>query len=293
MRVNDTSLYSKLINLDKSPYEKLNIKLCKQSLRVPRRTSNLASRAELGRLPMAHSIIVALLKYNLRSKLLGTGELLAHAFSSQSKRLRNSYNTLTYSKTCTSLIDSLGIPLDVDITNGTIRTNCLKRYGNVVKIASIKQFRILFRNNVNLLDNESRLSVYGSVKREYLYEKYLDMGCQHISDFTKFRMSIHWLPIERGRYCKPKIPRDERLCYFCKQYVGTEYHVLMECNHSILKDLRENFLSNIFQLFPIMVNWPPKTTFQYIMLGIERDILRFVTDWITQCNRVHKEKGTG
>ena len=45
---------------------------------------------------------------------------------------------------------------------------------------------------------------------------------ENISEFTKFRMSTHWLPIERGRFEKLIVPREERLCYFCKSEVGTE-----------------------------------------------------------------------
>ena len=42
------AIYEKLMNNDKTPYEISNIKLCKQSLRLPLRVSNLAARAELG-----------------------------------------------------------------------------------------------------------------------------------------------------------------------------------------------------------------------------------------------------
>ena len=49
---------------DKTPYEKLSIMLSKQCLQLPRRASNMASRAEFGRLPLRHHIIVAGLPKN-------------------------------------------------------------------------------------------------------------------------------------------------------------------------------------------------------------------------------------
>ena len=86
------------MNNDKTPYEIINIKLCKQSLRLPLRVSNLAARSELGRLPLRHNIIVAQLKYFARAKLINNSEFLVQAFISQGKLLKNSYNTFTYTQ---------------------------------------------------------------------------------------------------------------------------------------------------------------------------------------------------
>ena len=55
------SVYEQIMFNDKTPYEKVNIMLSKQCLQLPRRASNMASRAELGRLPLRHHIIVAML----------------------------------------------------------------------------------------------------------------------------------------------------------------------------------------------------------------------------------------
>ena len=102
----------------------------------------------------------------------------------------------------------------------------MKQYGGLVKEKSMQDLHMFLRK-INL---------------EYKYEKYLDMTCENISEFTKFRMSTHWLPIERGRYEKPKVPREERLCYFCKSEVGTEYHVFMKCSDPIMRNLRKEHI---------------------------------------------------
>ena len=53
---------------------------------------------------------------------------------------------------------------------------------------------------------------------------YKDM---HRSDFAKFRTGVAPLRIETGRYeCIPEI---ERSCIFCKDSVGDEIHLLLEC----------------------------------------------------------------
>ena len=81
------SVYEQIMFNDKTPYEKINIMLSKQCLQLPRRASNMASRAELGRLPLRHHIIVAMLKYQFRYRylIMNDNELISQAFLSQAK----------------------------------------------------------------------------------------------------------------------------------------------------------------------------------------------------------------
>ena len=58
------------------------------------------------------------------------------------------------------------------------------------------------------------------------------------SKITQLRISAHCLNIERGRYNKPKIPREERFCKFCIE-VETEEHFLISCHK--YKDIRKTF----------------------------------------------------
>ena len=49
-------------------------------------------------------------------------------------------------------------------------------------------------------------------------------------ELTKLRISNHDLLIERGRYCLPKVPREERLCPVCsKQTIEDEIHFIFDC----------------------------------------------------------------
>ena len=47
-------------------------------------------------------------------------------------------------------------------------------------------------------------------------------------EISKFRISAHYLNIERGRYTKPKTPRNYRICPHCTS-VETETHFFTEC----------------------------------------------------------------
>jgi hypothetical protein len=49
------------------------------------------------------------------------------------------------------------------------------------------------------------------------------------SKITQLRISAHCLNIERGKYNKPKIPREERFCKFCTE-VETEEHFSISCH---------------------------------------------------------------
>ena len=46
---------------------------------------------------------------------------------------------------------------------------------------------------------------------------------------TRWRLSCHPLYIERGRYCRPKPPRDQRKCMIC-MVVEDENHALFVCS---------------------------------------------------------------
>ena len=77
------SLYKQLLENDHTPYEHFNINVSKHSLQLPKRTSNVACRAELGRLPLRHFILVSVLKFQVRMILLDNLVLIKAGYQSQ------------------------------------------------------------------------------------------------------------------------------------------------------------------------------------------------------------------
>ena len=76
------------------------------------------------------------------------------------------------------------------------------------------------------------LRSYVLLKQEYKLENYLFV----IRDYklrksiSKLRLSSHELMIEKGRYTKPKVPAEKRLCKCCTTgSVENEMHFLLEC----------------------------------------------------------------
>ena len=103
------SLYKQLMENDNTPYEHLNIKVSKHSLQLPKRTSNVACRAELGRLPLRHFILVSVLKFQARMMLLDNLALIKSGYQSQLKQTSNSRNTLTYVQLCELIKSELNL----------------------------------------------------------------------------------------------------------------------------------------------------------------------------------------
>ena len=103
-------------------------------------------------------------------------------------------------------------------------------------------------------------------------------------------MSIHGFPIERGRYNKPKTPRNERLCLFCRKCIGDENHVMMECDHDILKKIRDYYISQIVKINSAMAILPSDLFFKYCILCIDMNIVPLVATWIKRCNEAHTHK---
>ena len=74
------------------------------------------------------------------------------------------------------------------------------------------------------------------------------------SKITQLRISAHCLNIERGKYNKPKIPREERFCKFCIE-VETEEHFLISCHK--YKDIRKT----VFQFYGLYLKDSHNTYF--------------------------------
>ena len=131
------SVYEQIMFNDKTPYEKLNTMLSKQCLQLPRRASNMAPRAELGRLPLRHHIIVAMLKYQFRYLIMNDNELISQAFLSQAKLTRNYSNTMTYTQVCQSSKISLGVKENSSDINNIVLIHNIKRYGDQIKMSGL------------------------------------------------------------------------------------------------------------------------------------------------------------
>ena len=79
---------------------------------------------------------------------------------------------------------------------------------------------------------------------------------------SRFRLSAHFLPIEKRRY--QKIKREDRLCPICNlRVVGDEMHYLLKCENVKMKSIRKEFKNNIEILQPTFKNFDIKNAVIY------------------------------
>ena len=87
---------SKILSKDLSPFENLHLRCCKDSLRLPKSSSNMGCRAELGRFPLIKDVIMNILKFDMRLQSVNNHDILKLAHVSQQRLGKNSQNTFTY-----------------------------------------------------------------------------------------------------------------------------------------------------------------------------------------------------
>ncbi len=77
------------------------------------------------------------------------------------------------------------------------------------------------------LESSSR-DFYKIIKKNFELEAYLTrLAAKDRQYITKFRLSNIKLPIETGRW--HKIAKENRLCNFCRESIGDEFHILFVC----------------------------------------------------------------
>ena len=106
-----------------------------------------------------------------------------------------------------------------------------------------------------MADPDSKLNLYCHIKQSFGYSPYLSVYREEKQRraLSRFRISAHNLPIETGRYVKPKkIPRSLRTCPLCTKSVGDESHYLLHCPSDPFPPLRQPLLASLTHKFPLL-----------------------------------------
>ena len=75
---------------------------------------------------------------------------------------------------------------------------------------------------------ESESNIYRILKVEFKQSPYMKiLPINLCKTFLKYRTRNHRLPTEIGRW--RGIPYKDRLCNLCKQCIGDEFHMVLEC----------------------------------------------------------------
>ena len=252
--------------------------------------SNIGVRSELGRLPLIYNIISTICKYRMQLEYHTDGDLLFHAFKSQLRLNSNSYNTLTYSKFTKEVFQELGFPTIPMIKSNTIKRtlnslvkpvmdNCRKYYINWFKdkLASLKN------------SEESKLQIFTLLKGQYQYECFLD-HTPFGKYIARFKLSAHNLPIERGRYTKPKTPRNLRMCTLCSSEVGNEIHAMFKYQNDDITGFCKKYMGRILKISPQINSLSDADKLLYLLKGVDTEIINITGEWLYNIDQAYKKR---
>ena len=84
---------------------------------------------------------------------------------------------------------------------------------------------------LNKIRREPKMRTYVKFKSSFIKEDYLHIKHAKLRHATaRLLISAHNLLIERGRYARPPIPPEERVCRTCSGHqTDEEYHFMMAC----------------------------------------------------------------
>ena len=168
------------------------------------------------------------------------------------------YYDLNYDFSCNSLSDSI-----------------VNRYIGIMKNKYVSYWN-------QTLQQSQKLSFYCTIKDDYSPSPYLVLTRKNPSRkaLVRFRISSHQLRIETGRY--EKIPRDERICYFCTgNKIEDENHFLLDCK--AYSQIRDTFFSKLETKIPDFKSLSHDTLISLLMNSSDYLINCQLVSFISQC----------
>ena len=211
--------YQNSAQIEKHPIEIMHLEFCKSILRVHRRATNNACRAELGQFPSYIKIYKRVMKYWIHLKNSDPDSYQYKALQSQEmSKEKSPFTQLVLTlRSCPNFV----LPQNQS-ENKPIRVNQIIRH----------QKQTYITNWNTQTKTQSKMQCYLDLKREYRLADYLTTvtNTKYRNILTKYRLSEHSLAIETGRYKQSWLPKEERFCQLCKEdKVETELHFLTEC----------------------------------------------------------------
>ena len=267
---------------DKNPIEKVHLHFCKFYLGLTKRASNAASRSELGRLPLKYEIEKKVLKYFIHLENMSDSTITKQLYVLSKSFPANRQSFFTH---VNELVDKYNLPKNTTSLSMYIRKS--------MKTIKQKMLNDHIQNWVSQIGNSSKLSLYNSIKHNYLQETYIDnvKNIKHRQLLTKFRISHHDLQIERGRYVNPPLPIEQRICPFCKNSeVENETHFLFYCD--LFKNKRQSFENDISNIIS-HINFKEKTDMEKVSILFQssnNQIQNTLAKHLYECFEIRREK---
>ena len=221
---------TKLNSLDNLPFEKIHNRFCKYLLGVHKKASNFASRLEFGREPIFNFICSQSFKYYSHLSQLPDVRLLKEAFELDKTLFQDGYKSW-YSRVHNFM-------QKFSITEAEVKAN------NILDIL-LARYSFDMNNELSRLraqPHANKLHTFSNVYSDFSLQKYLSFGLpkDKTKGLLKLRISAHDLLVERGRYFRPQIPRDQRVCATCNKLEDEEHFILYYTKYCTAREILFN-----------------------------------------------------
>ena len=222
--------------------ERVHLKFCKHLLNVRLNTCTAGVYGELGRYPLYISRYVRIIKY--WCKVVNSDNIIIKKLYEQGLRDCKNGN-INWVTSVKKLLNEYGYSFvftdafNVDLTN----------FQCIFKQRVIDCF---FQDWYGKINNSVVLEEYKYFKNGFGYEKYLDMLRSDLRFYiSRFRLSVHSLRIQSGRYARNAIPRNERYCLCCQTTnIEDMFHFIFVC--PCYRELRESYINKYYYYRPSM-----------------------------------------
>ena len=197
------------VSWEKSKIEQVHVQFLKRILGCNFKTSNIMTRGEVGVRPLILEIMNRVINYTKSVKERKTSTV----HSALNFEIHN-----THSPNFTMFVSKIFPNLQEVESFSRMKTR-----------KSLNDF--YDRYWVSKLSESPKAITYASIKNTVFFEKYLFTigNFKHKIALSRFRLSNHDLLIEKGRHMRPRLERNDRKCFFCKDKIENEIHFLSEC----------------------------------------------------------------
>ena len=268
-RRNDIASIKHFLFNNKHKFEHLHIKMCKNTLGINKHASDIMATAELGRYPLLSNIIKYTYSYWQHILNSKTNSLL-HQTLMHMKKQHSNGNTNFFSR-FHSLLSALGKPELIL----QCKTSQIHDKSNDLRKAYCSKYEKHFFNTLQEkgggTGSGGKFEIYYAIKKVFKFETYLNMKSNILRRcLTNIRISTHCLPVEKLR--KFNIARQDRICNLCNDnVVGTEMHVLVNCQNRDLQLFRKTLYDNILLYSPQFESLKDEDKFRYLLNCIDND----------------------
>ena len=209
-------------------------KACRYFLGLGKNAANIASRGDMGWSSCITKQKTEVSRLFFKLKSLDDDRLVKRIFNwsmSHGKSWENRF---------TAFINSIDLSyLLTEIVSSKTAVKCIK--AKLINIDKVKWEAELWDDSGR--ENGNKLRTYRIYKTGLFTEDYVKVGMNknHRRVLSRFRSGCLPLHIETGRYAKPKVPLNERICKFCTEgNVEDEMHFLLHCE--FYSDIRRQLL---------------------------------------------------